>query len=57
MASDGQPSSSPAPEAVIFHSTTSRHEVAIFDGTGDFALWKVRMRYLLVKEGVATALE
>ena len=57
MASYGQPSSSLAPEAIIFHSTTSRHEVAIFDGTGDFALWKVRMRYLLVKEGVATALK
>ena len=57
MASDVQSSSSKAPEAIISHSTTSRHEVAIFDGTGDFALWKVRMKYLLAKEGVAIALK
>ena len=43
--------------ASVSHSTTIRHEVAIFNGTGDFSLWKVRMKYLLVKEGVAKVLK
>ncbi len=58
MATVGQQNSSRANDsASVSHSTTIRHEVAVFDGTGDFSLWKVRMKYLLVKEGVAKALK
>lgn len=58
MASDGQQSFSiTTNSASVSLSTITRHKVAVFDGTSNFSLWKVGIKYLLVKEGVAKTLK
>ena len=34
----------------------SKFEVARFDGTGNFGLWQMRMKYLLAQHGISRAL-
>lgn len=38
-------------------ATTTRYEVAKFDGKNDFSLWRVKMRALLVQQGLLKALK
>ena len=46
-----------ADQASGSRSVSTRYEIALFDGTGDFSLWKVRMKYLLVEKGISSALK
>ena len=36
---------------------TTKFEVEKFTGTNDFGLWKMKMKAVLVKEGLAAALD